>query len=80
MDIPDERDPDFEADHGWRGEVVEVGAGYPDLVGVHPLDETYLAADRHLIEPPFVAVKAKGHTESGSVDIEKALQQAYSYL
>jgi hypothetical protein len=59
---------------------VEVGDGYPDLVGVHPLDESYIAADHNPSEPPLVAIEAKGHTESGSVDIEKGLQQAYSYL
>ena len=59
---------------------VEVGGGYPDLVGVHPLDETYVAGEKRPSEPPLVAIEAKGHTGDGGVAIEKGLQQAYSYL
>jgi len=59
---------------------VEVGGGYPDLVGVHPLSESYLSSEPTATEPPLVAIEAKGHSESGGVAIEKGLQQAYSYL
>jgi hypothetical protein len=59
---------------------VEIGGGYPDLVGVHPLKDAYLAGGERPTEPPLVAIEAKGHTESGNVDIEKGLQQAYTYL
>ena len=59
---------------------VEVGGGYPDLVGVHPLDEPYVAGGKRSNEPPLVAIEAKGHTGDGGVAIEKGLQQAYSYL
>ena len=59
---------------------VEIGGGYPDLVGVHPLKDAYLAGGERPTEPPLVAIEAKGHTESGDVDIEKGLQQAYTYL
>jgi len=59
---------------------VEIGGGYPDLVAVHPLAERYLSSEPTAIEPPLVAIEAKGHTESGGVAIEKGLQQAYSYL
>ena len=59
---------------------VEVGGGYPDLVGVHPLSESFLSSEPTATEPPLVAIEAKGHTESGGVAIEKGLQQAYSYL
>ena len=59
---------------------VEVGGGYPDIVGVNPIEEAYLSTDQPPAEPPLVAIEAKGHTESGGVAIEKGLQQAYSYL
>ena len=58
---------------------VEIGTGYPDLVGVGQFETTYLSTDR-LSEPPLVAIEAKGHTDTGGVDIEKGLQQAYTYL
>ena len=58
---------------------VEIGTGYPDLVGVRPFNATYLTTEQ-LSEPPLVAIEAKGYTDTGSVDIEKGLQQAYTYL
>jgi len=58
---------------------VEIGPGYPDLVGVQQFDTTYLTTEQ-LSEPPLVAIEAKGHTDTGGVDIEKGLQQAYTYL
>lgn len=58
---------------------VEIGTGYPDLVGVRPFDTTFLTTDQ-ASEPPLVAIEAKGYTEAGGVDIEKGLQQAYTYL
>ena len=58
---------------------VEIGTGYPDLVGVRQFDTTYLSTDR-LSEPPLVAIEAKGYTDAAGVDVEKGLQQAYTYL
>jgi len=58
---------------------VEIGAGYPDLVGVGQFESTYLTADR-ISEPPLVAIEAKGYTDAAGVNVEKGLQQAYTYL
>jgi len=58
---------------------VKVGSGYPDLVGVSPLDNELLAVDRVGDEPPLIAVEAKGETGSG-VDVERGIVQAYDRL
>ena len=41
---------------------VQVGSGYPDLVGVRRLESELLAVDRFGDQPPLVAIEAKGHT------------------
>lgn len=59
---------------------VRLGSGYPDLVGVGPLDSELLAVDRFGNRPPLVAVEAKGETTSGAVDVERGVVQAYDRL
>jgi hypothetical protein len=59
---------------------VALGSGYPDLVGVGTLDDELLAVDRLGDEPPLIAVEAKGVTESGAVDTEWGIVQAYDRL
>lgn len=58
---------------------VQVGGGYPDLVGVRRLEPELLAVDR-FGEPPLIAVEAKGVTERGFVDTERGIVQAYDRL
>ncbi|MDQ2051034.1 hypothetical protein RBH26_11135 [Natronolimnohabitans sp. A-GB9] len=58
---------------------VQVGGGYPDLVGVCDLESELLAVDRLGEEPPLIAIEAKGHT-SGGVDTERGIVQAYDRL
>src|SRR6056297_3298816 len=50
---------------------VNVGSGYPDLVGVRNLESELLAVERFGDGPPLMAVEAKGHTENGAVDTER---------
>jgi hypothetical protein len=59
---------------------VRVGTGYPDLVGVRSLEADVLAVERVGDDPPLVAVEAKGHTETGAVDVERGILQAYDRL
>ena len=59
---------------------VQVGSGYPDLVGVRVLDSDLLAVERLGDDPPLVAVEAKGRTASGTVDVERGIVQAYDRL
>ena len=59
---------------------VEVGSGYPDLVGVRSLESELLAVERFGSQPPLIAVEAKGYTESGGVDVERGVLQAYDRL
>ena len=59
---------------------VQVGSGYPDLVGVRQLDNDLLAVDRLGDEPPLIAIEAKGYTGSGDVDVERGVMQAYDRL
>jgi hypothetical protein len=59
---------------------VQVGSGYPDLVGVRRLDDGLLAVDRLGEEPPLIAIEAKGYTGSGGVDVERGVVQAYDRL
>lgn len=59
---------------------VRVGSGYPDLVGVRVLDGEFLAVERFGDDPPLVAIEAKGYTESGRVDVERGVVQAYDRL
>ena len=59
---------------------VRIGSGYPDLVGVRRLESDLLAVDRFGDDPPLVAVEAKGYTESGTVDVERGVIQAYDRL
>ncbi len=58
---------------------VQVGGGYPDLVGVGHLESTLLAVERLGDEPPLIAVEAKGVTASG-VDTQRGIVQAYDRL
>jgi len=59
---------------------VRVGSGYPDLLGVRPLDSDLLAVDRLGGDPPLVAVESKGYVDSGGVDVERGVLQAYDRL
>jgi hypothetical protein len=59
---------------------VEVGSGYPDLVGVRALENDYLAVDRFGEEPPLIVIEAKGHGSAGGVDVERGVVQAYDRL
>ena len=59
---------------------VRVGSGYPDLVGVRELESDLLAVERFGDQPPLVAIEAKGYTESGGVDVERGIVQAYDRL
>ncbi|MEZ3115052.1 hypothetical protein RYH80_03850 [Halobaculum sp. MBLA0147] len=60
---------------------VEVGSGYPDLVGVHDLDDDLLAVDRLGSRRPLVAVEAKGlRTGETGADVERGVTQAYDRL
>lgn len=59
---------------------VRVGSGYPDLVGVRALEPELLAVERFGDRAPLIAVEAKGHTETGAVDVERGIVQAYDRL
>ena len=59
---------------------VQVGSGYPDLVGVRSLEDDLLAVERFGDEPPLIAVESKGYTDGGSVDVERGIVQAYDRL
>lgn len=59
---------------------VKVGSGYPDLVGVRNLGSDLLAVERFGDNPPLIVVEAKGYTESGAVDVERGIVQAYDRL
>lgn len=59
---------------------VQLGSGYPDLVGVRLLDSELLAVERFGDQPPLIAVEAKGHTEGAPVDVERGIVQAYDRL
>ncbi|WP_137289308.1 hypothetical protein [Natronorubrum halophilum] len=58
---------------------VQIGGGYPDLVGVRALESDLLAVDRIGDEPPLIAIEAKGET-SGGVDTQLGIVQAYDRL
>jgi hypothetical protein len=58
---------------------VRLASGYPDLVGVRPLDPELLAVDRLGDDPPLVAVEAKGYVD-GAVDAERGVVQAHDRL
>ncbi|EMA32358.1 hypothetical protein [Halobiforma nitratireducens] len=58
---------------------VQVGSGYPDLVGVRTLESDLLAVERIGDEPPLIAVEAKGYA-SGGVDTERGIVQAHDRL
>ena len=59
---------------------VRVGSGFPDLVGVRALDSELLAVERFGDRPPLVVIEAKGHMNSGNVDVERGVVQAYDRL
>ncbi len=59
---------------------VEVGGGYPDLVGVRRLEPELLAVERFGDDPPLIAVEAKGITVDGFVDTQRGIVQAYDRL
>ncbi|MCD2200160.1 hypothetical protein LPA44_09635 [Halobacterium sp. KA-4] len=59
---------------------VQVGGGYPDLVGVRNLESELLAVERFGDDPPLIAVEAKGHTGDGTVDTQRGILEAYDRL
>src|SRR6056297_170410 len=59
---------------------VQLGSGYPDLVGVRPGDNDLLAVDRVGEEPPLIAIEAKGYTGTQRPDVERGIVQAYDRL
>ena len=59
---------------------VQVGTGYPDLVGVRVLEPELLAVERLGDQPPLIAVEAKGHARSVTPDVERGVVQAYDRL
>ncbi len=59
---------------------VRLGTGFPDLVGVRSLDDELVAVNRLGNEPPLIAIEAKGYTNSGTVDVERGVVQAYDRL
>lgn len=59
---------------------VQIGSGYPDLVGVRRLDAALLVVERMGDHPPLIAVEAKGYTERGGVDVKRGIVQAYDRL
>jgi hypothetical protein len=59
---------------------VQVGTGYPDLVGVRTLDDDFVAVDRLGDDPPLIVVEAKGHTDHGRADVDRGIVQAYDRL
>ena len=58
---------------------VQIGGGYPDLVGVRDLESDLLAVDRLGDDPPLIAIEAKGYA-SGGVDTHLGIVQAYDRL
>ncbi|MCU4925284.1 hypothetical protein OB905_04690 [Halobacteria archaeon AArc-dxtr1] len=59
---------------------VQVGSGYPDLVGVRALESELITVERVGDEPPLVAVEAKGRTSAGGVDTHRGIVQAHDRL
>jgi hypothetical protein len=59
---------------------VQVGSGWPDLVGVGRLDDEFVAVDRQGDDPPLIAVEAKGVRARGGVDTQRGIVQAYDRL
>lgn len=59
---------------------VELGSGFPDLVGVCPLESELLAVERFGDQPPLIAVEAKGNTDTETADVERGIIQAYDRL
>ena len=58
---------------------VEIGGGFPDLVGVRDLESELVAVERVGDEPPLIAIEAKGYASNG-VDTELGIVQAYDRL
>ncbi len=59
---------------------VKLGSGFPDLVGVRPLESDLLAVERFGDQPPLIAVEAKGDTDAETADVERGVIQAYDRL
>ena len=59
---------------------VQIGGGYPDLLGVRRLEPEFLAIERQGSDPPLIAVEAKGRTTTGGVDTGRGIVQAYDRL
>lgn len=59
---------------------VELGSGFPDLVGVCPLGPELLAVERFGDRPPLIAIEAKGETDTETADVERGIIQAYDRL
>lgn len=56
---------------------VEIGTGYPDLVGVGWLDDQLLFGTHSRDHPPLIAVEAKGYRDNDYVDVERGIVQAH---
>lgn len=73
---------------GARGGTVCAGAVQPRAgrvwvsgsPGVRTLESEFLAVERFGEDPPLVAVEEKGYSESGAVDVERGVVQAYDRL
>ncbi|WP_435358907.1 hypothetical protein [Haloarchaeobius sp. DFWS5] len=59
---------------------VQVGTGYPDLVGVGRLDDSLVTGIDSGSDAPLVAVEAKGYRADGVVDAERGIVQAHDRL
>ncbi|UPM44143.1 hypothetical protein MW046_02655 [Halocatena salina] len=59
---------------------VELGSGFPDLVGVCSPGPELLAVERFGERPPLIAVEAKGDTDAETADVERGIIQAYDRL
>ncbi len=59
---------------------VEIGTGYPDLVGVGWLDDEWVFGEPTRDHPPLIAVEAKGYREDDYVDVEQGIVQAHDRI
>ena len=61
---------------------VQLGSGYPDLVGIGHLPERFVQGDEVLAQldsRPLIAVESKGYAQ-GDVDVERGIMQAHDRL
>ncbi|RRJ30541.1 hypothetical protein [Halocatena pleomorpha] len=59
---------------------VELGSGFPDLIGVCSLGPELLAVERFGERSPLIAVEAKGDTDAATAAVESGIIQAYDRL